>query len=158
MSFAENGCFTVVRFSVHSDCAQFSHVHYTVLVISNFPFVISIKKFFFFLRHRQFETFVTTRNFWKLQYKYTIYIVLGYKKSEISCSIQKLNFHYDFISKIELTFWQLRAKPMAYFTQPWCLLGGYSAQVIRKCIDYELKSTDNPYLLTNFCKLLSLTY
>ena len=62
MSFAENGCFTVVRFSVHSDCAQFSHVHYTVLVISKFPFVISIKEFF--LRHRHicvwFKEFHTT--------------------------------------------------------------------------------------------------
>ena len=26
------------------------------------------------------------------------------------------------------------------------------------CIDYELKSADNLYVLTNFCKLLSLTY
>ena len=36
--------------------------------------------------------------------------------------------------------------------------GGYSAQAIKGCIDYELKSADNPYVLTNFCKLLSLTY
>ena len=34
----------------------------------------------------------------------------------------------------------------------------YSAQAIKECIDYELKSADNPYVLTNFCKLLSLTY
>ena len=27
-----------------------------------------------------------------------------------------------------------------------------------KCIDYELKSADNPSVLTKFCKLLSLTY
>ena len=27
-----------------------------------------------------------------------------------------------------------------------------------ECIDYELKSADNPYVLTNFCKLLSFTY
>ena len=32
-----------------------------------------------------------------------------------------------------------------------------SAQAIKECIDYELKSADNPYVLTNFCKLLSLT-
>jgi hypothetical protein len=36
--------------------------------------------------------------------------------------------------------------------------GGYSAQAIKECIDYEVKSADNPYVLTNFCKLLSLTY
>ena len=40
---------------------------------------------------------------------------------------------------------------------PPCL-GGYSAQAIKECIDYELKSADNPCVLTNFCKLLSLTY
>ena len=51
-------------------------------------------------------------------------MIQGYKKSEISCSIQKIN----------------------------------SAQAIKECIDYELKSADNPYVLTNFCKLLSLTY
>ena len=37
-------------------------------------------------------------------------------------------------------------------------VGGYSAQAIKECIDYELKSADNPCVLTNFCKLLSLTY
>ena len=47
---------------------------------------------------------------------------------------------------------------MAYFIRHWCLPGGYSAQAIKECIDYELKSADNPYALTNFCKLLSLTY
>ena len=47
---------------------------------------------------------------------------------------------------------------MAYFIWPWCLLGGYSAQAIKECIDYELKSADIPYVLANFCKLLSLTY
>ena len=52
----------------------------------------------------------------------------------------------------------MRAKPMAYFIQPLCLPGGYSAQAIKECIDYELKSADNPCVLTNFCKLLSLTY
>ena len=34
-----------------------------------------------------------------------------------------------FYLKIGLTFWQLRAKPMAYFIWPWCLLGGYWAQL-----------------------------
>ena len=57
-----------------------------------------------------------------------------------------------------LTFWQLRAKPMAYFIWPWCLPGGYSAQAIKECIVYERKSADNSYVLKNFCKLLSLTY
>ena len=52
----------------------------------------------------------------------------------------------------------MRAKPMAYFIRPWCLLGGYSAQAIKECIDYEFKSAGNPKVLTNFCKLLSLTY
>ena len=47
---------------------------------------------------------------------------------------------------------------MVYFIWPWCLPGGYSTQAIKECIDYELKSADNPYVLTNFCKLLSLTY
>ena len=32
------------------------------------------------------------------------------------------------------------------------LLGGYSAQVIKECVNYELKSADNPCVLTNFCK------
>ena len=40
----------------------------------------------------------------------------------------------------------------------WCLLGGYSSRAIKECIDYELKSADNPYVLTKICKLLSLTY
>ena len=35
---------------------------------------------------------------------------------------------------------------------------GYSPQAIKECIDYEPKSADNPYVLTNFCKLLSLNY
>ena len=70
--------------------------------------------------------------------------------------IQIINFLYDFISKIGLTIWQLRTKPMAYIIWPWCLLGGYSAQAIKECIDYELKSADN--VVTIFCKLLSLTY
>jgi len=61
---------------------------------------------------------------------------------------------YDCTSKIGLTFWQLRAKPMAYFIWPWCVFGGYSAQAIEECIDYQLASADNPYVLTNFCKLL----
>ena len=26
----------------------------------------------------------------------------------------------------------------------WCALGGYSAQAIKECIEYELKSADNP--------------
>ena len=47
---------------------------------------------------------------------------------------------------------------MAYFIWPWCLPGGYSAQAIKGCIDYKLKSADNLYVLTNVCKLLSLTY
>jgi hypothetical protein len=47
---------------------------------------------------------------------------------------------------------------MAYFILPWCLLGGYSAQAIKECKEYELKSADDPYVLANFCKLLSLTY
>ena len=47
---------------------------------------------------------------------------------------------------------------MANFIWPWCFPGGYSAQTIKECIDYELKSADNPYVLTTFCKLLSLTY
>ena len=29
---------------------------------------------------------------------------------------------------------------------------------VKECIDYEHKSADNPYVLTNFCKLLSVTY
>ena len=29
---------------------------------------------------------------------------------------------------------------------------------LKKCIDYEPKSADNPNVLANFCKLLSLTY
>ena len=29
---------------------------------------------------------------------------------------------------------------------------GYSAQAIEECIDYELKSADNPYVPMNFCK------
>ena len=53
------------------------------------------------------------------------------KKSEISCSIKK--------------------ESKTYF------LGGYSAQAIKECIDYDLKSANNPYVLTNFCQLLSLT-
>ena len=43
----------------------------------------------------------------------------------------------------------------------WCLLGGYSAQAFKECIDYEVKevkSADIPYVLTNLCELLSLTY
>ena len=47
----------------------------------------------------------------------------------------------------------MRAKPMAYCIWPLCLPGGYSAQAIKECKDYELKSDDNPYVLTNFCKL-----
>ena len=48
---------------------------------------------------------------------------------------------------------------MVYFEEPWRILGsGYSAQVTKECIDYEFKSADNPYLPTNFCKLLSLTH
>ena len=47
---------------------------------------------------------------------------------------------------------------MAYVIQPWCLPGGYSDQAIKECIDYELISADNPYVLKNFFKLLSLTY
>jgi hypothetical protein len=62
------------------------------------------------------------------------------------------------ISKIGLTFQKLSLKPMAYFVWPWCLPGGYSAQAIKECIDYELKSTNNPYVLTKFWKLLSLAY
>ena len=68
------------------------------------------------------------------------------------------DFLYALISKIGLTFWQLRVKPMACFIWPWCLPGGYSARAIKECIDYELKSAENPYVLTNFCKLLSWTY
>ena len=92
---------------------------------------------------------VTIRNFKKLQYKRFKAI----KKSEISCSIQKINFLYDLSQKLD--FWQLRAKSMAYFIWPWCLPGDYSAQAIKEYIDYELKYADNPYVL---CKLLSLTY
>ena len=62
------------------------------------------------------------------------------------------------LSKKGLTFWHLRAKPMAYFIWPWCLLGGYSAQAIKESLDYELKTADNPYVLTNFWKLCSLTW
>ena len=29
------------------------------------------------------------------------------------------------------------------------VLGGYLAQAIKECGDYELKFADNPYLLTN---------
>ena len=47
---------------------------------------------------------------------------------------------------------------MAYFMWPWCLLGDYLAQAIKECIHYELTSAYNPYVRTNFCKLLSLTY
>ena len=52
----------------------------------------------------------------------------------------------------------LTADSKTFFIWPWCLLGGYSAQAIKECIDYELKSADNLYVLMNFCKLLSLTY
>ena len=37
-------------------------------------------------------------------------------------------------------------------------LCGNSAMKIKKCIDQELKSADNPCVLTNFHKLLSSTY
>jgi hypothetical protein len=47
-----------------------------------------------------FHSSVTRMNFKKLQY----IKIHGYKKSEISCFIQKINFLYDFISKIGLTF------------------------------------------------------
>ena len=47
---------------------------------------------------------------------------------------------------------------MAYLNRPWCPPGGYSAQAIKEYIDYELKCADNPYILTDFFKLLSLTY
>ena len=102
-----------------------------------------------------FHSLVTIWNLEKLQYKRFKAICT---QSEISCCIQKINFLYNFILKIGLTFWQLRAKPMAYFVWPWCQFSGYSAQTINKCIDYELESADNPYALTKFCKLLSLTY
>ena len=36
----------------------------------------------------------------------------------------------------------------------WC----YSAQAIKERTIYELKFADCPYVLTNFCKLLSLTF
>ena len=32
--------------------------------------------------------------------------------------------------------------------------GGYSAQAIKGCIDYELKSADNLYVLPFFCQLI----
>ena len=50
------------------------------------------------------------------------------------------------------------SKTYGLFLWPWCLSDGYSAQAIKECIDYELKSSDNSYVLTNFCKLLSLTF
>ena len=42
----------------------------------------------------------------------------------------------------------------------WLTLYDLSASLVayQKCIDQKLKSADNPYVLTNFCKLLSLTY
>ena len=56
-------------------------------------------------------------------------------------------------------FWsqELDPAPGSYSWIPF-LLGGYSAQAIKEYMDYELKSANNPYVLTNFCKLLSLTY
>ena len=38
------------------------------------------------------------------------------------------------------------------------LLDDCSAQAIKESIDYELKSADNPYVLTNFCRLLSFVF
>ena len=78
------------------------------------------------------------------------------KKSEMNCFMQKINFLCDFISKIGLTFWQLTVKPMALV--PFKFQVATQLRQFKEFIDYELKSADNPYVLTNFCKLLSLTH
>jgi hypothetical protein len=47
---------------------------------------------------------------------------------------------------------------MAFFIQHWCLPGGYLAQAIKGCIDYELKFADNLYVLPVFLPTNPLAY
>ena len=101
-----------------------------------------------------FHSSVSIRNFKKLQYKRFKAIKIWNK---LSCSIQTINFLHDFISKIGLTFdsWEQNLWPILYHLGA-SLVATQLRQI--RCIYYEIKSADNPYVLTNFCKLLSLTY
>ena len=43
-----------------------------------------------------------------------------------------------------------KAYGLFYMTLHWCIPGTYLAQSIKGCIDYELKSADNLYVLPFF--------